>query len=79
MTEETGDQCTLGLNYDSLRPERDVLLDYRRVLEHIYDPAAYAGRLESLAAMLDRSGRPLELPVGDDGGIMSRSNSCTRC
>ena len=65
MTEETGDQCTLGLNYDSLRPERDVLLDYRRVLERIYDPAAYAGRLESLAAMLDRSGRPLELPVGD--------------
>ena len=65
MVEEMGDQCTLGLNYDSIRPERDVLLDYRRVLERIYDPVAYAGRLERLGEMLDRSGRPAELPVGD--------------
>jgi len=65
MAEETGDQCTLGLNYDSNRPERDVLLDYRRVLKRIYDPVAYAGRLERLAEMLDRSGRPAELAIGD--------------
>jgi radical SAM superfamily enzyme YgiQ (UPF0313 family) len=65
MTEETGDQCTLGLNYDSLRPERDILLDYRNVLERIYDPVAYADRLERLARMLDRSDRPTELAVGD--------------
>ncbi len=65
MTEESGDQCTLGLNYDSLRPERDILLDYRRVLQRIYDPFAYAGRLERLAAMLDASGRPAELAPGD--------------
>jgi radical SAM superfamily enzyme YgiQ (UPF0313 family) len=65
MIEETGDHCTLGLNYDSLRPERDILLDYRRVLERIYDPVAYAGRLERLTAMLDRSGRPAELAEGD--------------
>jgi len=42
-----------------------VLLDYRRVLARIYDPIAYAGRLERLAGMLDRSGRPTELAVGD--------------
>jgi len=65
MIEETGDHCTLGLNYDSLRPERDILLDYRRILERIYDPVAYARRLERLAAMLDRSGRPAELAEGD--------------
>jgi radical SAM superfamily enzyme YgiQ (UPF0313 family) len=65
MVEETGDQCTLGLNYDSLRPERDVLLDYRRILERIYDPASYARRLERLVEMLDRSGRPAELAIGD--------------
>jgi radical SAM superfamily enzyme YgiQ (UPF0313 family) len=65
MLAETGDQCTLGLNYDSLRPERDILLDYRRVLERVYDPAAYAGRLGRLASMLNCSGRPTELAVGD--------------
>jgi radical SAM superfamily enzyme YgiQ (UPF0313 family) len=65
MTEETGDQCTLGLNFDSLRPERDILLDYRNVLERIYDPVAYADRLDRLARMLDRSGQPTELAVGD--------------
>jgi radical SAM superfamily enzyme YgiQ (UPF0313 family) len=65
MAEETGDQCTLGLNYDSVRPERDILLDYRRILERIYDPTAYAGRLERLAAMFDCSGRPKVLPPGD--------------
>ena len=26
------DQCTLGLNYDTLRPRKDVLTDYRDIL-----------------------------------------------
>src|SRR6476620_2529790 len=51
-----GDQCTTGLNFDTLRPLRAVLQDYKRVLEMIYEPAAYAGRLERLASLLDRSG-----------------------
>jgi len=62
---KTADQCTMGLNFTTLRPRQEILADYAHILERIYDPAAYAGRLESLAAMLDRSGRPLELPVGD--------------
>ncbi len=65
FVEETGDHCTVGLNFDSIRPERDVLLDFRRVLERIYDPNAYAARLSRLAAMLDRSGRPTEIVEGD--------------
>jgi radical SAM superfamily enzyme YgiQ (UPF0313 family) len=63
--DEGADQCALGLNFDSLRPERDILLDYRRILERVYDPVAYAGRLERLAAKLDCSGRPTELAEGD--------------
>ncbi len=62
--EETGDHCTFGLNYETLRPERDILLDYRRILERIYDPVAYGSRLDRLAALLDCSGRP-ELAQGD--------------
>ena len=60
-----GDQCTLGCNFDTKRPLRDILVDYKAVLEHVYSPAAYAGRLSRLAAMLDRSGRHPELPEGD--------------
>jgi len=40
------DQCTQGLNFDTLRPRREILADYKHVLEKIYDPAAYARRLQ---------------------------------
>ena len=63
--ERIDDHCTHGLNFDSLRPERDILLDYRNVLDRVYDTAAYALRLERVGAMLDCSGRPAELPEGD--------------
>ena len=56
----SGDQCTLGINFDPKRPMRDVLTDYKNILERVYDPAAYAGRLTRLAALMDRSGRRAE-------------------
>jgi radical SAM superfamily enzyme YgiQ (UPF0313 family) len=60
-----GDQCTHGLNFDPARPLRDILVDYKNILERIFDPVAYAGRLDRLVSMLDRSGRQRELPEGD--------------
>jgi hypothetical protein len=66
-----GDQCTTGLNFDTLRPLRDILEDYKRVLERIYEPTAYAGRLERLASLLDRSNSRRGLP---DGDLRSRIN-----
>ena len=65
VTPEFGDQCTPNLNFDTLRPLCEILRDYRRILERVYDPAAFAGRLEHLSSMLDRSGRPRDLPEGD--------------
>jgi len=62
---ELSDQCTATLNFDTLRPLREILLDYRRVLERVYEPSAFAGRLERLAGMLDRSGLKRDLPEGD--------------
>jgi len=53
----SADQCTQGLNFETLRARRDILLDYKRILERIYDPVAYAGRLRRLTSMLDNSGR----------------------
>jgi Domain of unknown function (DUF4070) len=63
--EQAGDQCTLGCNFDTIRPLRDILADYKAVLGHVYSPAAYAGRLSRLAALLDRSDRRRDLPDGD--------------
>jgi radical SAM superfamily enzyme YgiQ (UPF0313 family) len=63
-----GDQCTAGVNYETKRPRIDILRDYRKVLEKIYDPDAFCGRLERLAAILDCSGRRKELPEGDIRG-----------
>ena len=59
------DQCTDGINFDTLRPLRDILTDYKRVLEHIYSPAAYAGRVDRLMTLLDRSRQRPELAEGD--------------
>jgi len=63
--EQAGDQCTLGCNFETKRPLRDILVDYKSVLQRVFDPAAYAGRLARLSALLDRSDRPRELPDGD--------------
>ena len=54
--EEThsGDQCTAGLNFETKRPRRDVLNDYRTVLKEIYNPVAYFGRVKRLGRMLKR-------------------------
>lgn len=60
-----GDQCTGGINFEPARPLRDILLDYRQVLARIYDPAVYAGRIDRLMTMLDRSRQRPELPEGD--------------
>ena len=63
--EQAGDQCTLGCNFDTKRPLRDILADYKAVLGYVFSPTAYAGRLLRLSAMLDRSDRRRELPDGD--------------
>jgi hypothetical protein len=73
-----GDQCITGLNFDTRRPLRDILQDYRRILEKLYDPAAYAARLERLITLLDRSGRARDLPEGDIRGRMSALESVHR-
>jgi radical SAM superfamily enzyme YgiQ (UPF0313 family) len=60
-----GDQCTNGLNFDTLRPRRQVLDDYKRVLEAIYDPVAFAGRLRRLSDLLDNSARKGQMRTTD--------------
>ena len=49
-----GDQCTSGLNFVTLRPRRDVLMDFRTILASIYEPTAYFARVRRLGRALDR-------------------------
>lgn len=54
MAQGAGDQCTSGLNFATARPRRDILADYRKVLERIYEPSAYFARVRRMARLLDR-------------------------
>jgi hypothetical protein len=49
------DQCTGGLNFETARQRRDVLLDYVRVLQSIYDPGAYFARVRRVGRTLKRA------------------------
>lgn len=49
---EGGDQCTEGLNFRTVRARRDVLADYRSVLQRIYRPAAVFARIRTVARLL---------------------------
>ena len=51
----SADQCTQGLNFDTVRPREQIHLDYKRILEKIYEPQAYARRVERLAGLLNNS------------------------
>ena len=64
--QDAGDQCTIGLNFETKRPRRDVLADYRAVLAAVYDPSAYFGRVRRVARML-RCGKTRFRPRSSPG------------
>ncbi len=59
---EDADQCTSGLNFDTRRPRREMLGDYRAVLERIYAPGPYFGRVRRVCRDLDRGEHRLRMP-----------------
>jgi radical SAM superfamily enzyme YgiQ (UPF0313 family) len=74
----SADQCTQGLNFDTLRPRREILLDYKRILEKVYDPAAFAGRVERLTSMLNNSDQKRQTRANDSRHRLSRSDMVHR-
>ena len=62
------DQATQGLNFDTLRPRPEILSDFKRVLEHIYDPTAYARRLRRLAGLLGSTNPNRRTHTSDSSG-----------
>ena len=51
-----GDQCTQGLNFDTIRPRQEVLSDYRNIVARIYAEDAYFDRVRRAVDRLDMSG-----------------------
>ena len=64
VVDDVGDQCTLGLNFETARARRDILVDYAEVLERVYAPEAYFQRVRNV-------GRKLRLPPAGDAGSFS--------
>jgi hypothetical protein len=54
LTKQRNDQCTIGLNFETRRPRRDILADYKKVIERIYDADAYFARVLRVARKLNR-------------------------
>ena len=48
----SGDMCTAGLNFRTLRPRREILQDFRDIVADIYAPAAYFDRVRRLGRLL---------------------------
>ena len=63
VQEADADQCTSGLNFRTRRPRREMLVDYRTVLERIYAPGAYFGRARLVCRELDLSAHRLRAPL----------------
>lgn len=59
-----GDQCTSGLNFDTIRPRVEILADYRQIVDRIYTPANYVRRVRRVVDLLDMSGPNGDLPRG---------------
>lgn len=58
-----GDQCTEGLNFDTARPRRDILADYKTVLERINRPEAFFARIRTVARLLDPARHKVKVPL----------------
>ena len=61
-SELPGDQCTAGLNFKTKRPRRQILSDYRRILETVYAPQAFFARVTAVGLALDRPRHREEKP-----------------
>jgi hypothetical protein len=59
------DQCTLGLNFETRRPRREVLADYKHIVESIYRPTAFFRRVDRVMRQLNCFSPPrTEQPSG---------------
>ena len=58
--DDDGDQCVSGLNFQTLRPRKDILGEYYTVVDTIMAPESFFQRVRNMVDLLDPSG-----PSGD--------------
>ncbi|WP_417671106.1 B12-binding domain-containing radical SAM protein [Roseibium sp.] len=51
-----GDQCTAGLNFETKRPRERILADFREIVDQVYSPESYFGRVLKVGKMLRMDG-----------------------
>ncbi len=61
--DDHGDQCTGGLNFETLRPKADIFRDYRRVIDESYAPDRYFARVRRMVLDLNCKKKKLRLPL----------------
>ena len=52
MANGSADQCTQGLNFETVRPRAEILSDFRKVVAHAYTMENYHARVRRLADLL---------------------------
>lgn len=52
MSDATGDQCTMGLNFDTKRPRAEILADFRAVVISVYELRRYHERVRRMARLM---------------------------
>jgi radical SAM superfamily enzyme YgiQ (UPF0313 family) len=55
MVNQAGDQCSLGLNFETTRPRQDILRDCQGIVRDIYNAPAYFARVRRVGLALDCS------------------------
>ncbi len=53
---QSADQCTQGLNFETLRPRLEIFEEFRDAVAEIYRADAYFGRVDAVVDRLDLSG-----------------------
>jgi len=61
---EECDHCTVGLNFDTVRPRQEILRDCKDIVETVYAPAAYFSRIRQVGLLLDYSRHTNPYPLG---------------
>ncbi|GEO99406.1 B12-binding domain-containing radical SAM protein [Methylobacterium haplocladii] len=61
-SEDPGDASTAGLNFTTLRPRREILLDFRETVAAVYAPDAFFARVRTVGRKLGKQKLP-ELKV----------------
>lgn len=61
--DNAGDQCTGGINFETKRPLKEILKDYRNVLQATYSSSAYFSRVQEVGTLLNCSRNSIKIPL----------------